>query len=140
MQLPNSSRKRSHHEAGTLHDQPCGHDSMNAKFAGKHCDEGRYKHGYCNIETAKNLSTEFTNRNPVASPQKYNTKLVGFAYGKEDAKKLCEFILISLEAEKNDVMKTFNYKIDYQSLEVLGIPFYKIGNGRYKDAVLGLEI
>ncbi len=33
---------------------------------------------YCPIETMKILSTQFTMRNPVASPQKYNTKLVGF--------------------------------------------------------------
>nr|MBA3706526.1 hypothetical protein [Bacteroidota bacterium] len=79
-------------------------------------------------------------RNPVASPKKYNTKLVGFDYGKEDAKKLAEFILISLEAEKNDVMKSFKYEMKFDSMEILGIPFYSLGNGRYKDAVLGIEI
>lgn len=95
---------------------------------------------YCSIDTMKNLAMEFTTRNPVASPQKYNTKLVGFAYGKEDAKKLAEFILISMEAEKKDVIKRFNYKIDVNSYEILGIPFYDSGNGRIKDAVLGIEI
>ncbi|MEP7146196.1 MAG: hypothetical protein ABI792_04215 [bacterium] len=95
---------------------------------------------YCPIETMKNLSTQFTMRNPVASPQKYNTKLVGFDYGKEDAKKLAEFILISLEAEKNDVMKSFKYEMKFDSMEILGIPFYNLGNGRFKDAVLGIEI
>ncbi len=95
---------------------------------------------YCSIEAMKNLATQFTMRNPVASPQKYNTKLVGFAYGKEDAKKLAEFILISLEAEKSDTMKSFNYDMKFESMEILGIPFYKQGNGRLKDAVLGIEI
>ena len=95
---------------------------------------------YCPIESMKNLATQFTMKNPVASPQKYNTKLVGFAYGKEDAKKLAEFILISMEAEKSDTMKSFNYDMRFESMEILGIPFYKQSNGRLKDAVLGIEL
>ena len=95
---------------------------------------------YCSIESMKNLATQFTIRNPVASPQKYNTKLIGFAYGKEDAKKLAEFILISMEAEKSDTMKSFNYDMKFDSMEILGIPFYKTGNGGLKDAVLGIEV
>lgn len=95
---------------------------------------------YCSIDALKHLATQFTMSNPVASPQKYNTKLVGFAYGKEDAKKLAEFILISLEAEKNDVMKSFSYKINFESMEILGIPFYKMPNGKLKDAILGIEL
>ena len=95
---------------------------------------------YCTIDAMKNLATQFTTRNPIASPQKYNTKLVGFAYGKEDAKKLAEFILISLEAEKSDTMKSFKYDLKFDSMEILGIPFYKLANGRFKDAVLGIEL
>ncbi|MBP9191078.1 MAG: hypothetical protein KBF96_00855 [Ignavibacteria bacterium] len=95
---------------------------------------------YCSLDVMKNLATEFTIKNPVASPQKYNVKLTGFAYGKEDAKKLAEFILISMEAEKSDVMKDFNYKMDFTSFEIVGIPFYNTGNGQMKDALLGLTI
>lgn len=95
---------------------------------------------YCPIDAMKQLATEFTMRNPVASPQKYNTKLVGFAYGKEDAKKLAEFVLISLEAEKKDVMKSFQYTINFESMEILGIPFYNQGGGMYQDAILGKQI
>ena len=95
---------------------------------------------YCPIEDMKNFATQFTLKNPVASPQKYNTKLVGFAYGKEDAKKLAEFVLISLEAEKSDTMKSFKYDMRFDSMEILGIPFYKLPDGSLKDAVLGLEL
>ncbi|HCA42227.1 MAG TPA: hypothetical protein DEP28_03125 [Bacteroidetes bacterium] len=95
---------------------------------------------YCSLDNMKVLAQEFTMKNPVASPQKFNTKLVGFAYGKEDAKKLAEFVLISMEAEKSDMMKTFKYNIDFHSLEIIGIPFYKISENRYKDAILGIEI
>ena len=95
---------------------------------------------YCKLDDLKKLASAFTQKNPVASPQKYNAKITGFAYGKDDAKKLAEFILISFEAEKSDTMKTFRYNINYNSFEILGIPFYKEQNGRLKDAVLGIEI
>lgn len=95
---------------------------------------------YCSLEVIKNLATQFTLKNPVASPQKYNAKLTGFAYGKEDAKKLAEFILISMEAEKSDVMKKFDYKMEFVSPEIVGIPFYQTANGYMKDALLGITI
>jgi hypothetical protein len=30
--------------------------------------------------------------------------------------------------------------MDVKSIQVLGIPFYKLPNGKYKDAVLGIEV
>ncbi|MBM4158031.1 MAG: hypothetical protein FJ216_04525 [Ignavibacteria bacterium] len=95
---------------------------------------------YCSLESLKNISQNFTMNNPFPSPQKYNTKLTGFAYGKEDAKKLVEFIFISFEAEKSDMLKELKYKIDFKSFEIIGVPFYKISDNAYKDAVMGIEI
>ena len=95
---------------------------------------------YCSIDSFKNLASSFTSKNPVASPQKYNAKLTGFSFGKEDAMKLAEFILISFEAEKSDTMKTFKYNINFKSHEILGVPFYKKADGKLKDAVLGITI
>ncbi|MBK9330841.1 MAG: hypothetical protein IPM96_00205 [Ignavibacteria bacterium] len=95
---------------------------------------------YCKIESMEDLSKQFTLKNPVASPQKYNSKLTGFAYGKEDAAKLAEFILISLEAEKSDVIKSFRYEMKINSYSILGIPFYDNKNGMLKDSVLGIDI
>ena len=94
---------------------------------------------YCPLDVTKNLAQTFTMKNPVSSPQKFNSKLVGFAYGKDDAKKFSEFVLISIEAEKKDTMKTFEYRIDYNAFEILGIPFYKEPSGKFKDALLGIE-
>ena len=62
-----------------------------------------------------------------------------FTNGRDDAKKLAEFILISLEAEKSDVITSFNYEMKVNSYSILGIPFYDLKNGRYKDAILGIE-
>jgi hypothetical protein len=94
----------------------------------------------CSIETMKNLAQAFTTKNPVSSPQKSNAKITGFAYGKDDAKKLAEFILISIEAEKSDTIKSLEYEIDFKSCEILGIPFYKGADGHLTDAVLGIKI
>lgn len=94
----------------------------------------------CSLDSLKEVAGSFTSKNPVASPQKYNVKMTGFEYGKEDAKKLAEFILISFEAEKSDTMKTFKYEINFNSCEVLGIPYFKNQNGKLKDAILGIEI
>ena len=95
---------------------------------------------YCDVNKMKKISMAFTASNPVASPQKYNSPLMGFAYSKWDAQKFCEFVLISMEAEKSDTMKTFEYLIDYKEMSILGIPFYKHANGTMQDAVLGVEI
>jgi hypothetical protein len=93
----------------------------------------------CSLDKMKEISEAFTSRNPVPSPQKYNVKITGFNYSKEDAKRFCEFIFISLEAEKSDVMKIFKYKLTHNSFEILGIPFYKMPDGSYKDAILGIN-
>jgi len=94
----------------------------------------------CPIEFTRQLAIAYTQRNPVSSPQKKSVKITGFNYGKEDARKLAEFVLISIEAEKKDTMKQFEYRIDFNSFEILGIPFYKLQNGKLKDAVLGIVI
>jgi len=94
----------------------------------------------CELEKMKNIALAFTSSNPAPSPQKFNTKLIGFNYGKEDAKKLSEFLLITIEAEKSDTMKTFEYDIQYEKLEILGVPFYRLPNNKLKDALMGIEI
>ncbi|CAN5547861.1 hypothetical protein BH10BAC5_BH10BAC5_08980 [soil metagenome] len=95
---------------------------------------------YLPVNKMKQIALAFTAANPVASPQKYNSPLVGFTYSKNDAKKFCEFVLISMEAEKSDTMKTFKYNIDYNEISILGMPFYKHSNGSLKDAVLGMDV
>lgn len=92
------------------------------------------------IDSVKNLGSQFTLRNPVSSPQKYNVKVTGFTFSKDDARKIAEFIFLSAEAEKKDTIRNINYEMKVNSYSVLGIPFYKQPNGRLRDAVLGIEI
>lgn len=92
------------------------------------------------IDSVKNIGGTFTMKNPVASPQKYNVKMTGFNFSKYDARKIAEFIFLSIEAEKSDTIKSISYDIDVKSIQVLGIPFYNQPNGRLRDAVLGIEV
>jgi hypothetical protein len=92
------------------------------------------------IDSVKNIGGAFTMKNPVASPQKYNVKMTGFTFSKEDAKKIAEFIFLSIEAEKSDTVRNIEYQMNVNSIQVLGVPFYQQPNGKLKDAVLGIEV
>ncbi len=92
------------------------------------------------VDSTKNLGVNFTQKNPVASPQKYNVKMTGFSIGKDDAKKLAEFIFLSMEAEKSDTMRNIQYDMQVNSCSVLGIPFYQMPKAKLRDAVLGIEV
>jgi len=92
------------------------------------------------IDSVKSIGGTFTMKNPVASPQKYNVKMSGFNFSKEDARKIAEFIFLSIEAERSDTIRDIQYEMNVKSTQVLGIPFYKLSNGRWKDAVLGIEV
>jgi hypothetical protein len=92
------------------------------------------------IDSVKNIGGTFTMKNPVASPQKYNVKMTGFNFSKYDARKIAEFIFLSIEAEKSDTLKNITYDLDVKSIQVLGIPFYNQPNGKLRDAVLGIEV
>ena len=92
------------------------------------------------IDSVKNIGSTFTLKNPAASPQKYNTKMTGFTFSKEDAKKIAEFIFLSIEAEKSDTVRNIEYELNVNSIQVLGVPFYQQPNGKLKDALLGIEV
>lgn len=92
------------------------------------------------VDNLREMASAFTIKDPVPSPQKFNVKVTGFTYGREDAQKIAEFLLISFEAEKSDTMKTFRFEMNVDSYEILGIPFYKLSNGNLRDAIIGLSI
>jgi len=92
------------------------------------------------IDSVKNIGGAFTTKNPVSSPQKYNVKMTGFNFSKEDAYKIAQFIFLSIEAEKSDTIRDIQYELVVNKTRVLGIPFYELPNHRWKDAVLGIEV
>jgi hypothetical protein len=66
--------------------------------------------------------------------------MTGFNFSKDDAYKIATFIFLSIEAEKSDTIRDIKYELVVNSTRVLGIPFYALPNGRWKDAVLGIEV
>jgi hypothetical protein len=127
-----------------IHSRDSSGGWISSLFGGSNKTEGDVKFYvpafWMPIESAKQIGVTFTTKNAVPSPEKYNVKLTGFSYTKEDAKKIAEFIFLSIEAEKNDTVRNINYTIDVKSYKVLGVPFYKQPNGRLRDAVTGIEV
>lgn len=127
-----------------IHSRDSSGGWISSLFGGSNKTEGDVKFYvpafWMPIESAKQIGVTFTTKNAVPSPEKYNVKLTGFNYTKEDAKKIAEFIFLSIEAEKNDTIRNINYTIEVKSFKVLGVPFYKQPNGRLRDAVTGIEV
>jgi hypothetical protein len=127
-----------------IHNREASGGWVSNLFGGNKSSDGSilfYVPGFwTDIESVKQLGVNFTIKNPVASPQKFNVPLTGSTFSKEDARKICDFILLSIEGEKSDTLKNISYTITVNSIQVLGIPFYKQPNGKLKDAVLGIEI
>lgn len=127
-----------------IHSRDSSGGWISSLFGGANKTEGDVKFYvpafWMQIESAKQIGVAFTTKNAVPSPEKYNVKLTGFNYTKDDAKKIAEFIFLSIEAEKSDTVRNINYDLDVKSYGVLGVPFYKQPNGRLKDAVTGIEV
>jgi len=94
----------------------------------------------CSIESLKKLAFYYTFQNPPLSPQKFSINLKGFSYGREDARKLAEFILISFEAEKPDTIRSLKYELKFLNDSILGIPFYLLENKTLIDGVSGMIV
>lgn len=94
----------------------------------------------CSIESLKKLAMYYTFQTPILSPQKFSVSLKGFSYGREDARKLAEFTLISFEAEKSDTIRSLKYEIEFLNDSILGIPFYLLKDKTLIDAVSGMSI
>lgn len=94
----------------------------------------------CSIVSLKKLAMYYTFQNPPLSPQKFSVSLKGFSYGRDDARKLAEFTLISFEAEKPDTIRSLRYEIKFLNDSILGMPFYLLQDKTLIDAVTGMNV
>lgn len=94
----------------------------------------------CSIDSLKKLAMHYTFQAPGLSPQKFSVSLKGFSYGRKDARKLAEFILISFEAEKPDTIRSFKYELKFLNESILGVPFYYLQDKTLFDAVSGINV
>jgi hypothetical protein len=90
------------------------------------------------ITNIRALGMEFTRNQPELEKIKKD-KLTGCRFSSRDAEKLADFIFLSMEAEKPDMLKNITYSLGLSSPKVIGIPFYKKG-GSLTDGILGITI
>jgi len=91
------------------------------------------------MENIKKLGLEFTQNQPDYDTIKKD-KIKGCIYSREDAEKIADFIFLSLEAEKADMLKDISYSLGLSSPKIVGIPFYRTDNSDLVDGILGIEL
>jgi len=91
------------------------------------------------MENIKKLGLEFTQNQPDYDTIKKD-KIKGCIYSREDAAKIADFIFLSLEAEKADMLKHISYSLGLSSPKIVGIPFYRTDNSGLVDGILGIEL
>ncbi len=90
------------------------------------------------ISNIRRLGMEFTKNQPELESIKKD-KLTGCRFSSRDAEKLADFIFLSIEAEKPDMLKNITYSLGLSSPRATGIPFYKTG-GSLTDGIVGITI
>lgn len=91
------------------------------------------------IDNIKKLGLEFTKHQPDFDTVKKD-RITGTRCSSEDAEKLADFIFLSLEAEKPDMMRQITYDLGLSGKKVVGIPFYRSGQAGFVDGILGIKI
>ncbi len=90
------------------------------------------------ITNIRKLGIEFTKNQPELESIKKD-KLTGCRFSSRDAQKFADFIFLSIEAEKPDMLKNITYSLGLSSPRAIGIPFYKTGVSM-TDGILGITI
>ncbi len=91
------------------------------------------------LETVKEIAMHFT----VSQPKYEKTDgrgraLAGCAHSEEFARGFADFVLLSLEAEKPDTMRSIDYSLDFTGSSILAVPFVTL-DGKKKDLITGKE-
>jgi hypothetical protein len=89
------------------------------------------------MENIKKLGLEFTRQQPDFDLIKKD-RITGCVYSSQDAEKIADFIFLSSEAEKPDMMKHISYTLNLTSPHVVAFPFYKADG--LTDGILGIRI
>ena len=90
------------------------------------------------VERAVRLTQRYTYEAPALG-ELLGDRLTGGLFAPEDARKLAHFALISTEAEKSDILKDLEYRIEFGEPRLLGVPWVRRGEGRV-DALFGLAL
>jgi len=91
------------------------------------------------MENIKRLGLGFTQNQPDYESVKKD-KLRGCIYSSKDAEKIAEFIFLSLEAEKADMIRNISYDLGLSSPKIVGMPFYRTDGSGLVDGILGIDL
>jgi len=91
------------------------------------------------LENVRKLGLEFTKGQPEFESLKKG-KLKGCSYSSKDAMKFADFIFLSMEAGKSDMLRSISYDLGLSSPKVIAIPFYKVSGSGLMDGIMGITI
>ncbi len=91
------------------------------------------------MENIKRLGLGFTQNQPDYETVKKD-KITGCIYSSKDAEKIAEFIFLSLEAEKPDMISNISYDLGLSSPKIVGMPFYRTDGSGLVDGILGIDL
>jgi hypothetical protein len=91
------------------------------------------------LETLKQIAMHFTESQPeYEKTDGRGRALRGCVHSEEFARGFADFVLLSLEAEKPDTMRSIEYTLDFKGSSILAVPFVSL-DGRKKDLISGKE-
>lgn len=91
------------------------------------------------LENIKQLGLGFTRQQPDYETVKKD-KIRGCIYSSKDAEKIAEFIFLSLEAEKPDMIRSISYDLGLSSPKIVGMPFYRTDGSGLVDGILAIGL
>jgi hypothetical protein len=90
------------------------------------------------IRAVRRIGTAFTKQQPQIG-ELIGEKLLGARFTREDAIAMCGYILVSIEADRPDKMRSLDYSIKVEKAEIIGIPCVDDGKG-WRDAFIGVPL
>jgi hypothetical protein len=91
------------------------------------------------LENVRKFGLEFTKGQPEFDVLKKG-RLKGCSYSSKDAMKFADFIFLSMEAGKSDMLRSISYDLGLSSPKVIAIPFYKVSGSGLMDGIMGITI
>ena len=92
----------------------------------------------CSLESTLELTRSYTRAFPDLG-EKLGEKLTGGRYGVGDARKLTHFAVIASEVDKRDTLKQLQYRIEFGSVRLLGVPLVR-KDDIWRDGLFGLPV
>lgn len=91
------------------------------------------------IESVVRLTVRYTTER-LGLGERLGERLTGGVLDPADAAQLARYALITVEAEKSDMLRDLDFRLDFGVPRLLGVPWVLRGNGERVDGVFGLPL